>query len=285
MSTITAPVDLVLSPEPDRAVTLDVAAPSGRASLPVATLTIAGRTLRQFWRTPQLLIVGALTSAMFLLIFRFVFGGAIQTGAVAYADWLIPALAAGTGLFAGGLVGVAEDVESGVVDRLRSLPIPRSATLMGRALADTLLVAWNTAITVALGFATGFRFHGGVLAALGAFGLCVLFGAAFAWLLIYLGLVSGSAQAAQGMSFTVFPLVFVSSAYVPVESMPSWLRPVAEHQPFTSMVGAVRSLTVGPEAEALLGHSAAWFTGRSLLWCVAILAVCIPLATRRFSKI
>jgi daunorubicin resistance protein C len=278
MSTITFPIDAPAASSPG------VAAPPARAGLLAATLTVAGRTIRQFRRTPQLLVVGALTSAMFLLIFRYVFGGAIETGAVAYADWLIPAMAVGTGLFAGSIVGVAEDIESGFMDRLRSLPIPRAATLMGRALAETVLVAWNTTITVALGFATGFRFHGGVPAALGAFGLCVVFGAAFSWLLIYLGLVSGSAQAAQGMSFTVFPLVFVSSAYVPVASMPGWLRPVAEHQPFTAMVGTVRGLTLGDGAEALLGHSTAWFAGRALLWCVAIVAVFVPLATRRFTR-
>jgi ABC-2 type transport system permease protein len=248
MSTITLPLDLDAgSHRPVPA----VAPPTGRAGLASATLTIAGRTLRQFWRTPQLLVVGALTSAMFLLIFRYVFGGAIQTGAVAYADWLIPAMAAATGLMAGGIVGVAEDIDSGVIDRFRSLPVPRLATLMGRSLADTVLVAWNSAITVGLGFATGFRFHGGLLAALGAFGLCVLIGATFSWLLIYLGLLSGSAQAAQGLSFAIFPLVFVSSAYVPVASMPGWLQTFAEHQPFTAMVGAVLSLTLGEAAEPL----------------------------------
>ncbi len=247
-------------------------------------MTVTGRTLRQFWRTPQLIVVGALTSAMFILIFRYVFGGAIQTGSVAYADYLIPAMAVGTGLFASGVVGVADDIESGLFDRLRSLPIPRSATLLGRSLADTVLVAWGATITVALGFATGFRFHGGVPAALGAFGLVLLFGAAFSWPMIYIGLVSGSAQAAQGMSFMTFPFVFVSSAYVPVESMPGWMQPFAEHQPFTIMVGAVRSLTLGDQAEMLLGHSATWFIVRALLWAVAIVALFGTLATRRFSR-
>jgi ABC-2 type transport system permease protein len=276
--TLTSPVD---APAP--ASVLDVTPPTRRAGLAAATVTVAGRTLRQFWRTPQLLVVGALTSAMFLLIFRYVFGGAIGTGAVAYADWLIPAMAASTGLMAGG-VGVAEDIETGFVDRLKSLPIPRSATLLGRGLADTALVAWNTAITVALGFATGFRVHGSLAEALAAFGLCVLFGAAFAWVLIFLGLIAGSAQSAQGLSFLVFPLVFVSSAYVPVASMPGWLQPVAEHQPVTAMVGAVRALTLGDQAEVLLGHGAAWFVARALLWSVAVVAVFLPLATWRFSR-
>ena len=261
-----------------------VEAPTGRAGLATASLAIAKRTLKQFWRTPQLIVVGSLTSAMFLLIFRYVFGGAIGTGSVEYADWLIPALLAGSGLFASGTAGVAEDVESGLYDRLRSLPIPRAATLIGRSIADTTLVGWGALTTLVLGFATGFRFHGGVPRALAALGLCILFGAAFSWLVIYMGLVAGSPQAAQGMSFMTFPFIFVSSAYVPVDSMPGWLQPIAEHQPFTMMVGAVRSLTVGPEAEALLGHSASWFVVRALLWSVAIAAFFALLATRRFAR-
>jgi ABC transporter DrrB family efflux protein len=261
-----------------------VEAPTGQAGLATASLTIAARTLRQFWRTPQLIVVGSLTSAMFLLIFRYVFGGAIGTGDVAYADWLIPALLAGSGLFASGTAGVAEDVESGLYDRLRSLPIPRAATLIGRSLADTALVGWGAFTTLVIGFATGFRFSGGAPRALAALGLCVVFGFAFSWLVIFMGLVAGSPQAAQGMSFMTFPFIFVSSAYVPVESMPGWMQPVAENQPFTMMVGAVRSLTVGPEAEAILGHSASWFVVRALAWSVVIAVAFAALATRKFSK-
>jgi ABC transporter DrrB family efflux protein len=245
----------------------------------------AGRTIKQFVRTPQLLVVNAVTSIMFLLIFRFVFGGAIQTGPVEYVDFLIPALAAVSGLFAGGAVGVAEDADSGLFDRLRSLPVPRPAVLLGRSLADTALITWGTVITIVVGFAVGFRVSGGVLGAIAALGLCVLFAAAFAWLQIFLGLVSGTAQAAQGISFSVFPLIFVSSAYVPVESMPGWLQPIAENQPVTAMVGAVRALVLGGDTEALLGHSTTWFVVRSLLWSAAILVVFATLSTRRFTKL
>jgi ABC transporter DrrB family efflux protein len=247
--------------------------------------TYAGRTIRQFVRTPQLLVVNAVTSIMFLLIFRFVFGGAIQTGDVEYVNFLIPALAAVSGLFAGGAVGVAEDLESGLYDRLRSLPIPRPAVLLGRSLADTALNSWGTVITVVVGFMVGFRVNGGFVAALAAFGLCVLFSASFTWLMIFLGLVSGSAQAAQGMSFSVFPLIFVSSAYVPVESMPGWLQPIAENQPVSAMVGAVRSLVLGGDTEALLGHSTSWFVVRSLLWAAVIFIVFGSLSARRFARL
>jgi ABC-2 type transport system permease protein len=260
--------------------------PHSGATAAATAATVAGRTLRKFVRTPQLIVVGALTSAMFLLIFRYVFGGAINTGSVSYVDFLIPGLAAAGALFSGmgGAVGVAEDIESGLFDRLRSLPVPRSAVLLGRSLADTALVGWATVITVTLGFATGFRLQGGVPAALLAFVLCLVYGAAFTWPFIYMGLVSGTAQAAQGMSFLAFPFVFVSSAYVPVDSMPGWLQPVAEHQPLTAMVGSVRALALGDDAQAVLGHSATWFTVRALLWSVAIVAVFAPLATRKFAR-
>src|SRR6266508_6923171 len=224
---------------------------SGGAGVVATASSFAGRTLKQFVRTPQLIVLGAVTSTMFLLIFRYVFGGAIGTGSITYADFLIPGLAGAGALFTGtgAAVGVAEDVDSGLFDRLRSLPIPRSAVLLGRSIADTALVAWGLSITIALGFATGFRIHGGVPAALAAFGLCVLFGFASTWPFIHMGLVAGNAQAAQGMSLLAFPFVFLSSAYMPVESMPGWMQPIAVNQPLTPMIGAVRSLVLGDRAE------------------------------------
>ena len=245
----------------------------------------AGRTVKQFIRTPQLLVVSALTSVMFLLIFRYVFGGAIATGDVEYVDFLIPALAAVSGLFAGGAVGVAEDLESGLFDRLRSLPVPRPAVLLGRSLADTALNMWGAVVTIVVGFLVGFRVSGGVVGAVAALVLCIVFAAAFSWLMIFIGLVSGSAQAAQGMSFSVFPLIFVSSAYVPVESMPGWLQPVAENQPVTAMVGAVRALVIGGDTEALLGQTTSWFVVRSLLWSAVIVVVFATLSARRFARL
>jgi ABC-2 type transport system permease protein len=261
-----------------------VVAPTHPPSSWATASTYAGRTLKQFMRTPQLLIVGAVTSTMFLLIFRYVFGGAIGTGRIKYVDFLIPALAAVSGLFGSGLVGVAEDADSGLFDRLRSLPVPRLAILFGRSIADTALIMWGTVVSVVVGFIVGFRIHGGLLGALAAFALCIVFAAAFSWLGIFLGLSAGSAQAAQGLSFAVFPLIFVSSAYVPVESMPSWMQPIAENQPVTAMVGAVRALVLGGDTEAILGHSTSWFVGRSLLWSLAIAVVFGALSAKRFSK-
>jgi ABC-2 type transport system permease protein len=261
-----------------------IVAPVHPPSAWATATTFAGRTVRQYVRSPQLLVVNAITSIMFLLIFRFVFGGAIQTGSVKYVDFLIPALASVSGLFSSGAVGVAEDAESGLFDRLRSLPVPRAAVLLGRSLADTALITWGTFVTLVVGFMVGFRVHGGALGALAALGLCVVFAAAFSWLMIFLGLASGTAQAAQGISFSVFPLIFVSSAYVPVESMPGWLQPIAENQPVTAMVGAVRALVLGGDTEALLGHTTTWFVVRSLAWAILILGLFATLSTRAFTK-
>jgi ABC-2 type transport system permease protein len=256
------------------------------ASLWTSTLGIAKRSMLKFLRTPQLVVLGTIQGAMFLLIFRYVFGGAIGAGGLSYVDFLVPGFITTGVLFAGmgAAAGVAEDLEQGFVDRLRSLPIPRSAVLAGRALADTGMQIWGLAITTAIGFAVGFRIHGSVLDAVAAFGLLILLGFAFEWLFITLGMFAGSAQAAQGLALLVFPLTFVSSAYVPVETMPGWLQAFAEHQPLTVMVDAVRALTQGPAAELQLGHSAGYYVIRSLVWAAAIVAVFAPIAVARFRR-
>jgi ABC-2 type transport system permease protein len=261
-----------------------ISPPAQPPTLLTTALTYAGRTIRQYIRTPQLLVVNAATSVMFLLIFRYVFGGAIGTGGIEYVNFLIPALAAIAGMFASGVVGVAEDAESGFFDRLRSLPVPRAAVVLGRSLADTASIMWGSTVSIVVGFLVGFRISGGWLGALGALGLCVVFAFTLSWVQILLGLVAGSAQAAQGLSFALFPLIFVSSAYVPVESMPGWLQPIAENQPVTAMVGATRALVLGGNTEQLLGHSTTWFVARSLLWCLVITAVCATLSVRTFTR-
>jgi ABC-2 type transport system permease protein len=256
------------------------------AGLPASTLGIARRGLLKFVRTPQLAVVGTLQGALFLLIFRYVFGGAIDAGGLDYVDFLVPGFIT-TGLLFTGMgaaAGMAEDLEQGFVDRLRSLPIPRSAVLTGRALADTGLGVLSLVITSAISFAVGFRLHGSLAAALAAFGLLVVFGFAFEWMFITLGLVARTPQAAQGLALMVFPLTFVSSAYVPVESMPGWMQAFAEHQPLTVMVDAVRVLTQGQAAAAMLGHGAGFYVVRALAWSAAILAVFVPLAVARYRR-
>ena len=264
-----------------------VVVPPHRSSGALTTAAqVARRTVRKFVRTPQLLVVSTVQGAMFLLIFRYVFGGAIDTGALPYVDFLVPGFVVTGVLFAGtgAAAGVAEDVEQGFFDRLRSLPVARPALLAGRSLADTALLTWGLAVTTAIGFAVGFRVHGTFGEALAAFGLCVVYGFAVTWLFILIGLLAGNAQAAQGMSLLVFPLSFVSSAYVPVDSMPGWMQAFAEHQPITAMTNAVRALALGDPAAAGLTGSTAYWVVLSLAWSAALVAVFLPLTAARYRR-
>jgi ABC-2 type transport system permease protein len=261
--------------------------PAHRPAGPLATAgAVAARTARKFVRTPQLLVISTVTGAMFLLIFRYVFGGAIDTGPIPYVDFLVPGYVVTSVLFTGSNAssGVADDSEQGFTDRLRSLPVSRPALLAGRVVAEAGLLALGLAVTVAIGFAVGFRLHGGVPEALAAFGLCAVFGLAFMWMFVWIGLVAGNAQAAQGMSLLVFPLSFVSSAYVQVDTMPGWLQPVAEHQPLTAMTNAVRSLVLGDPAAAGLSGSTAHWVLLSLAWSAGLVAVFAPLAVARYRR-
>ena len=256
------------------------------ARLTASTLTVARRALLRYVRTPQLVVLGTLQMAGFMLVYRYVFGGAIDTGAIPYVDYLVPGFVTTGVLFTGigAAVAMAEDLEQGFVDRLRSLPIPGSSVLAARALADTAILTWSLGVTVAIGFAVGFRLHGTALEGLAAFGLVVAFGYAFEWVFITAGLFAGNAQAAQGIGLLVFPLTFLSSAYVPVSSMPGWMQVFAEHQPITYMVDAVRALALGPHADALLGHPASYFVVRALLWAAGIVAVAVPVAVARYRR-
>jgi ABC-2 type transport system permease protein len=260
--------------------------PPRHGRLVPSTLAIARRTVLKFARTPQLVVVSTIQGVLFQLIFRYDFGGAIGTGGMSYVDFVVPGFVMTGVLFAGmgAAAGVAEDIEGGLFDRLRSLPISRSAAPIGRALADTGLLTWNLAVTTAVGFAIGFRVHTDPLSALAAFGLCVVFGFAFEWVFMVIGLYTGSAQAAQGMSMIVFPLTFVSSAYVPVSSMPGWMQPFAEHQPITVMVNAVRVLTQGHPAEVALGHGVGYYAVLSLIWAAVITFAFVPLAVRKYRR-
>ncbi len=251
-----------------------------------STLTVTRRSLLRFVRTPQLIVLATVQMSLFFLIYRYMFGGAIHIAGMPYVDYLVPGFIA-TGVLFNGIgtaVLMAEDLEHGFIDRLRSLPIPRAAVLAARALADTGIFAWSTAFTSVIAFAVGFTLHGSALEALAAFGLVVLFGFALEWLFITMALFAGNAQAAQGMGMIVFPFAFVSSAYVPVASMPSWLQVFAQHQPLTWMVDSVRALTLGPHAEALLGHPSSYFVIRALLWSGGILIVTLPLAVAKYRR-
>jgi ABC-2 type transport system permease protein len=251
-----------------------------------STLTVTRRALLRYVRTPQLIVLATIQMSMFFLIYRYLFGGAIHIAGMPYVDYLVPGFIATGVLFAGigTATATAEDLEQGFVDRLRSLPIPRSSVLLARAIADTAILTWASAFTVGIAFAVGFRLHGSVLDGLAAFGLVVAFGFAFVWLFIAMGMFAGNAQAAQGMGMIVFPFTFISSAYVPVKTMPAWLQVFAKHQPLTYMVDSVRALTLGPHAQALLGHPSSYYVTRALIWTAGIIAVSLPLAVAKYRR-
>ncbi len=272
-------VDLTLDP-PRQAPPTDAVTNQG-ASYLVATGQVAARTLKKFVRSPALLVAGTAQGLLFLLIFRYVFGGAVgHTGDLSYVDFLVPGFVVTGVLFQGmsAASGVADDKEGGLFDRLRSLPIRLLSIVSGRVGADTALVAWGVVVMTAAGFAVGFRVTGTTADAVAALGLTILYGFAFVWLFIALGLAAGSPQAAQGLSFLVFPLSFVSSAYVPVSTMPGWMQAFANNQPMTQMVNTVRLLTGGPQAEQLLGHPVSYYLVPSLLWTAGLVVVFAPLA-------
>ncbi|HEY2578475.1 MAG TPA: ABC transporter permease [Streptosporangiaceae bacterium] len=268
--------------------TLPVATTTAKTtSIGVSTMQIAKRSLLRYMRTPQLIVLGTIQGAMFLLIFRYVFGGAISIkGSIPYVDFLVPGFITTGVLFSGmaAAAGAAEDLQQGFVDRLRSLPVPRVSFLTGRAIADTVWNSWGLIITALIGFAVGFRIHGSVIDGLAALGLCVVFGFAFEWLFIMLGLMAGTPQAAQGLALLVFPFTFVSSAYIPVSSMPGWMQAFASNQPITYMVDAVRALSQGHAAEAVIGHSTGYLVTGSLLWALGFVVVFGPLAALRYRR-
>jgi ABC-2 type transport system permease protein len=223
---------------------------------------------------------------MFLVIFRYIFGGAIGAGSLGYVDFVVPGILTTMLLWQGmgAAIGITEDRKQGLFDRLRSLPIPRTAVLSGRAVADTATLVWGLLVMTIVSFLVGFRLHGGVADGLIAFGLIIVFSFAFEWVFITAGLFASNAQAAQGLALIMVPFTFVSSAYVPVSSMPSWLRAFAENQPVTFMIDAVRSLTGGAPAEALLGHPSSYFVVRSLIWSSAIVLVFATIGIARYRR-
>jgi ABC-2 type transport system permease protein len=235
-----------------------------------------------------LLMLGTVQGALFLFMFRYIFGGAINPGGgVDYVDFLVPGFLV-TGILWLGLTsatGVAEDAATGVHDRLRSLPIPRSSAMIGRSIADTALTLWGLLVATVLAFIVGFRLNADVAEVLLALALLVAAAYSFMWVFITIGLTSKSAQAANGTStLVIVPLAFVSAAYVPAESLPGWMQPVAENQPFTIWSNAVRSLTLGGADAVGLGHSTAYWVVLSFVWCAGILLVFSTIAVSRFAR-
>jgi len=247
------------------------------------TLVMTWRNLIRYVRLPQLLVFSTVQPIMFVLLFAFVFGGAIATPGVDYINYLIPGILVQTVLFGASqtTVGLADDLSKGMVDRFRSLPMARSAVLAGRTLADSTRNVFVVLLMVAVGALIGFRFQGSVVEAVASVALVVFFGFAFSWISALIGLAVKDPETAQVAGFIwVFPLVFASSAFVPVQTMPDWLRGFAEVQPISVTVDAVRYLTSGGAAPGV-ALSDVW---SALLWAAGILAVFVPLAVAQYRR-
>lgn len=263
-----------------------VPAPTGTSGPLVTAAVIASRTARQLARSPQILGISIVQSVMFLLVFRYVIGGAIATKGIAYVDFLVPGfVVSGIVFTAGGVaVAVAEDAAGGLYDRLRSLPIPGVAVLVGRAFADAALMVVVAVVTLAVGVAVGFRPGGTVLGMVAAIGLIGLYGLAIAVVFGWLGLVAGNAQAAQGLGILGVPFSFLSSAFVPIESMPGVLKTIAEYQPLTFMIDAGRGLMLGDQVTRTFDHALSYYVVGSLLWTLVLVAIFAPLAVRAYRR-
>jgi ABC-2 type transport system permease protein/oleandomycin transport system permease protein len=243
------------------------------------TLVIAERNLVRLPRAPDLLLAFTVQPVMFVLLFRYVFGGAIRTPGYSYVDFLIPGIIVQNIAFGGFVtaLGLNEDVHKGLIDRFRSLPMARAAVLAGRTFADIVTNALSVTVLVVTGLIIGFSFHASFLNILAGVGLLLLFGYAFSWVFALVGLLVSSPEAANSFGFiAIFPLTFISSAFVPVSSMPSGLRAFANVNPFTVTVDAMRSLWIGAPA----GNNV-W---GAFVWAIVILVVFSPLAVSRYRR-
>jgi ABC-2 type transport system permease protein/oleandomycin transport system permease protein len=245
------------------------------------TFTITWRNVIAMKRVPQVLVFSTIQPVIFVLMFRYVFGGAISPGAayrgIPYVDFLMPGIFVQTITF-GGMqtgVGLAEDVTKGLIERFRSLPMARSAVLGGRTLADLLRNVFVFVLMLAVGFAVGFDYHVGVAALFVALFVMLVFAFALSWIFALLGLATRNAEAAQAAAFPIVaPMVFASSAFVPLSTQPGWLQVFSAHQPLTLTVDAVRALCVGgPTLTPIL---------QSLAWSAGIIAVFAPIAVRKY---
>jgi ABC transporter DrrB family efflux protein len=235
------------------------------------TLVLAKRSLLRIRRQPDLLVGYTVQPVMFVLLFVFVFGGAIETPGFDYVDFLIPGIIVQSMVFGGFVtaLGLAEDLKKGLIDRFRSLPMSRSAVVTGRTLADVAANVVQLVVMFGVGFAVGFSFKTGVLEVVAGIALLLFIGYAFSWVFAFIGLTASSPEASNAYGFTIlFPLTFVSSAFVPVESMPGWLEPVAENNPFTTMVDATRALFLDTPAGSDIWAAVAWTAGITAVFAV-----------------
>jgi ABC-2 type transport system permease protein/oleandomycin transport system permease protein len=243
---------------------------------------VTARNLRHFIRQPQLLIFSTIQPIMFVLLFVYVFGGAVRGSlphGVKYVDFLLPGIFVQSVTFRATqtAIGIAEDLERGVIDRFRSMPMARSAVLLGRTLADLLRNVLIIGLMIVVGYLVGFRFHAGVLDALASVAIVAAFGFALSWIFAFVALTVRGAEAAQSAGFVVvFPLVFASSVFVPVSTMPDWLEAFAKVSPVTLTADVARSYALTGGVPGSLGEAVAWIAG--------LLAVFIPLCVWRYRR-
>jgi ABC-2 type transport system permease protein len=241
---------------------------------------LARRSLLRIPRQPDMLIAFTVQPVIFVLLFRYVFGGAIETPGYSYVDFLIPGIIVQTMSFGGftTAIGLSEDLKKGIIDRFRSLPMARSAVLAGRTLADVATNSLSLAVMTTVGLLVGFSFHTSAPEIAAGVGLMLLFGYAFSWIFAFLGLTASSPESAQSLGFIwIFPLSFASSAFVPVDSMPDWLQAFAEVNPFTVVVDAMRALWIGaPAGNSIWG---------AVAWSVGLIVVFAPLSVRRYRRV
>jgi ABC-2 type transport system permease protein/oleandomycin transport system permease protein len=257
--------------------------PTGLAAVVHDGMITTWRNLVVLPRTPELLMFTLIQPVMFVLLFNYVFGGAIGTSlppGVSYAQFLIPGILVQTIVFGTSAtsVGLAEDLQKGIVDRLRSLPITRSAVLSGRVVADTVRLALVAVVVLAVGHIVGFRFDGGVLGAVGMVAVSVGFGFSMSWIMANIGLRVKDPETAQSAGFVwLFPLTFLSSVFAPVASMPEWLQVVARNNPVTLVANLLRGLSLGEVTAGM------WLP--VVAWVVGITVVFAPLAVRRYRMV
>ncbi len=244
------------------------------------TLTIARRNLIVWYRVPAYIFFSVVQPVIFVLLFRYVFGGAIPVHGTTYVQYLLPGIIGQTAAFAsfGTAIALAQELQKGVIDRLRSMPMARSAVLAGRLVADTVRMLVTILIIVAVGYAVGFRFTNGVAPAISMIVLATVFGLAICCIAAYTGLAIGDEESVQSFGLIwLFPLTFVSSAFVPIATMPGWLQAFANNQPVTFVINAMRALALGhlPVAPSML---------KSIAWLAGIFIVFAPLAVRAYKR-
>jgi ABC transporter DrrB family efflux protein len=244
------------------------------------TLAITRRNLLVWMRVPAYIAFTVIQPVIFVLLFRYVFGGAIQIpGKVTYVDFLIPGIIAQTAAFAtfGTAIALAQELQKGVIDRLRSMPMARSAVLAGRLTADTFRMTVTILIVLGVGYLVGFRFHNGFWPAVGMVLLAIVFGVAICCIAAFTGLAIGDEESVQAFGLIwLFPLTFLSSAFVPISTMPGWLQAFANNQPVTYVVDTMRALALGGPVWDNFWKSAVWLIG--------IFVVFAPLAVRAYKR-